>query len=89
VSGAGAVLGAAVPMPNAINMQTGIPGNGGAAGSAHMRIQFYDSVGPTNNAPIASIDTANGYAPTVLDANFTNGLYAVVSTPSTVQVTYN
>jgi hypothetical protein len=58
-------------------------------GSAPIDASFFDSIGPTANAPIATVRTQQGYAPVVLSAAYTTGLYCVQRSGSSLTVTHS
>lgn len=62
-------------------------GGPGFSGSSPIDISFYDSVTGLLGNPIASVKSNRGYTPTQLNLTFTTGLFAVIRSSSTVQIT--
>jgi hypothetical protein len=71
------------------NVATAFPGAFVNTGSAKLKASFYDSANAAGatGTPLVSIDTAQGYAPVVLNLSFTKGLFVVQQSGSSIQVT--
>ncbi|MFM0500351.1 hypothetical protein [Paraburkholderia caffeinilytica] len=98
--GAGTVTAVANEMPVASNPGNAIPPvgsgplfTGSFTGTAPIDISLYDS--PANQPGtlanpgtlLATVKSANGYAPASLNVSFTHGLFVIQRSPSTVVIT--
>lgn len=90
VSRAGTLTGVQVPQPRlGMPSANGTPSGLFGTGTAPLRVQFFDTASGSLNTPIASVNLDNGYLPQAFNVSFSNGLYALATTPSAIAVTYS